>query len=123
VLYLPKLLPKLSRLEAARVTAFQVRCVAMLVSAGLPMREDFRRLGMNPRHLAERTTKLQEDILRQMTGPSATRRGLVNPRKGVGPRILDFVHPEGGLASLPAWHQAALRLWTAGARIADRAFA
>jgi hypothetical protein len=127
VLYLPKLLGRLSRMEAAGVAAFQLRCVGLLISAGLPMREHFQNLGLEPRELARHTTKLQDDILRQMrsaaAGSGAPGRplgGLMNPVKGAGPRILDFVHPPNGIAAAPAINRAVLGLWAAGARVADR---
>jgi hypothetical protein len=129
VLYLPRLLAKLSRVEAARVFAFQARCMGLLISAGLVMRNDLRALSMHPRKMAEHTVSLQNDILGQMLGERAgarrrdSVRGLMNPRAGLGPRVLDFVHPPSGDAAAPAWHRAILRAWTEGARIADRALA
>ena len=35
-------------------------------------------------------------------------RGLLNPAQGYGPKILDFIHPRGGIDSRPAWHRTAL---------------
>lgn len=98
VLYLPRLLAQLSTVEAAGVMAFQLRSVGLLMSSGLILREDFRALGMEPRELARRTVKLQNDILRDMlasaagSGPDAVR-GLINPARGAGPAILAFLHP------------------------------
>jgi hypothetical protein len=131
VMYLPKLLPRLSRREVWSAQMFQLRCVMLLITAGLPMREDFRRLGMEPRRLAENTVKLQDEIVAQMAGdaradgerPRHRLQGLMNPRKGLGPQILDFVHPPNGIQAAPAWHRRALELWTRGARLADRALA
>jgi hypothetical protein len=124
VLYLPRLLARLSRWEAAGVVAFQLRIIGMLMTAGMPMREDLRALGMEPRKMAEYTTKLQSDIVRDMFKQKAGRlRGIMNPEKGYGPQILDFIHPPQGEANAPAWHRRILRIWTQGARIADRALA
>lgn len=129
VLYLPSLLSKLSRIESARVTAFQLRCVALLITAGLPLREDFRTLGMEPRKLAERTVALQDDIIRQMrdtaraSGRGGGLGGLANPDRGIGPMLLDFVHPPQGLKAAPPLNRAVLDLWTRGARLADRMLA
>jgi hypothetical protein len=50
-------------------------------------------------------------------------RGLINPTRGVGPRLLDFIHPPGGDAGIAPWHRTALEIWKAGARFADRALA
>ena len=54
VLYLPRLLEGLSRGEAAGVTAFQLRCVAMLITGGMTLRHDLEVLGIQPRKLAAR---------------------------------------------------------------------
>jgi hypothetical protein len=130
VMYLPRLLSRLSAAEAARAAAFQLSCVWYLVTAGLTLREDLVTLGINARRVATYTTRLQDQILHDMlaardTAGSRDRavRGLVNPTRGVGPRILDFIHPPNGDADLPGWHRAALNLWKAGAFWADRALA
>jgi hypothetical protein len=120
VLYLPRLLQKMTRLEAAGAAAFQLRCVWLLVQAGLTMREDFAVLGMDPRALAAHTTKLQEQILGDMVRAArgtGRLKGLINPRRGVGPRILDFLHPPG---AVPGWHRATLSAWSQGAKLVDR---
>src|SRR5262249_27086476 len=126
VMYLPRLLARQSRAEAARAAALQLSCVWMLVGAGMTMREDLRLLGMEPRRLASHTMKIQDQIVRAMVA-AADRgrrlRGLINPTKGIGPRILDFIHPPAGERALPAWHRAALNLWKKGAFYADRAMA
>jgi hypothetical protein len=129
VMYLPRLLSKLSTREAVGVAAFQLRCVAFLISGGLTMRKDFAALGLNQKELAHHTIELQSDIVRDMlaTGGTTRRRdgarGILNPAKGLGPKILDFVHPNGGIAAQPAWHRIALDLFTRTAKFADRAFA
>jgi hypothetical protein len=125
VLYLPRLLAALSPLEAAGVLAFQLRCIGLLMSAGLLFKDAFAALGMKPREMAKHTTRLQDQILRDMmssTGETRSRRfvrGIVNPTRGVGPTVLDFIHPPDG--PVPAWHRAALSLWTRTARVFDRA--
>ena len=131
VMYLPQLLSELTRFEAAGVAAFQLRCIGLLISAGLPMREHFRTLGLEPREMAKHTIKLQDEIFGQMRAAATdrdvpTRRsfgGLMNPHKGVGPKVLDFIHPPEGEASAPMLKRAVLRVWTEGARFADRALA
>ncbi len=126
VMYLPRLLARQTRADAARAAAFQLGCVWMLVSAGMTMREHLRVLGMEPRRLASHTMKLQDQILRDMVAAAGGRRGLkglINPTKGIGPRVLDFIHPPGGDAALPVWHRATLGLWKRGAFLADRAMA
>lgn len=129
VLYLPRLLEALSPLEAAKVAGFQLRCVGLLMSGGMTMREEFRALGMVQRDLARHTMQLQDEILHDMLGGGATARprdavrGLLNPAKGIGPKLIDFLHPRGGLDHAPAWQRAVLGVWTRSARFADRALA
>ena len=130
VMYLPRLLSRLSRLETAGVVAFQLRAIGTLMSAGLTMHEHFRNLGINPRKMAEYTIKLQDEVTQEMlqAAPTGERRrdsvrGLLNPGKGYGPRILDFIHPHGGIANASPWHRRALTAWTRGAKAVDRALA
>jgi rubrerythrin len=132
VMYLPRLLSRLSPVETVGVIAFQVRSIATLMSAGLTMHEHFRRLGIDPRKMAEYTIKLQDDVTRDMladapTGDGHRRRdairGLVNPAQGYGPRILDFIHPRQGIAAVPTWHRTALTAWKRAAKVVDRALA
>lgn len=126
VMYLPKLLAKLSRMEAAGVAAFQLRCVGLLITGGLPLRETFRALGLEPRDLAKHTVKLQDEIMGQMRATGGGRKavgGLLNPDKGLGPKILEFIHPTGGEAAAPPLNRAVLRALTHGARWMDRAWA
>jgi rubrerythrin len=132
VMYLPRLLSKLNRRETAGVMGFQLRSIAILMSAGLTMHEHFRRLGIDPRKMAEYTIKLQDDVTRDMlaeapTGNGRRRRdavrGLLNPAAGYGPKILDFIHPPAGIANVKPWHRTALTTWKRFATIADRALA
>lgn len=132
VMYLPRLLSRLSPIETAGVVAFQLRSVAMLLSAGINMHEHFRSLGIDPRRMAEYTIKLQNDVTREMLADAPSGRGLrrrdavrglLNPAQGYGPRILDFIHPPGGLHAAPAWHRGAITAWKRAAAAADRALA
>ncbi len=131
VLYLPRLLEGLGRVEAAGVTAFQLRCVALLITGGMTLRKDMDILGIDQRKLASRTVEVQDEIFGQMR---ATAReagaprfrglgGLLNPSKGFGPAVLDFIHPPSGVGSVTPLHRAALELWRRGAEFADRALA
>ena len=109
VIYLPRLIERMSRAEATSVAAFQARCIGMLIAGGFTLREHFEALGLDQRMMANRVTAMQDDIVRQMV--QAHGRGVVrailNPKAGaLGPRILEFIHPEGGLKSRPEWHQA-----------------
>ena len=129
VLYLPRRLKALGRRETIGVMAFQVRCLGYLMSGGLTMREHFAALGMHPRELAKRTVTLQHEIMRDMLATSDgprrrdAVRGILNPAVGIGPTVLDFLHPRDGVAKAPAWQRALLSVWTSGARMADRALA
>src|SRR5689334_5872304 len=123
VLYLPRLLRELSPLESAGVIAFQMRCVGMLMTAGMELRPHLRALGMEPRRLAEHTVKLQDQILKDMvaTGEKGMLRGIANPSRGIGPRVLDFIHPRGGDESMGPWQRRVIKTWTQVARVANRA--
>jgi hypothetical protein len=120
VLYLPRLLQRMSRSEAAGAMAFQLRSVWLLVQAGMTMREDFVVLGMDQRDLSAHTTKLQAQILGDMVATvrgGERLKGIINPRKGIGPKLLDFIHPPG---VVPAWHRVTLQAWQRGAKLVDR---
>ena len=132
VMYLPRLLGRLSAAETAAVVAFQLRSIGLLMSAGLTMHEHFRNLGIDPRKMAQYTVKLQDDVTRQMLADAPRDgggdrrdpvRGLLNPARGVGPQILDFIHPPAGPASMSPLHRAALSAWRRAATVADRALA
>jgi hypothetical protein len=132
VMYLPRLLSRLSATETAGVVAFQLRAIGMLMSAGILMHDHFRAIGIDPRRMAEYTIKLQDDVTGQMlsdapNGNGKRRRdavrGLLNPGRGYGPTILNFIHPRGGIAAVPTWHRTALRAWKRAATVADRALA
>ena len=128
VMYLPRLLGQLNRRELAGVAAFQLRCFALLLSAGLPMRSYWQDLGIDPRKMAARTVKLQDEIRSQMRdvyGESHDGRmgGILAPGKGLGPKVLDFVHPPDGIDSAPAVNRAIIDAWTRGAQWANAALA
>jgi len=125
VMYLPRLMARQTRSEAMRAAAFQLRCVWLLISAGMTLRDVFRDLGMDQRHMAEYSLELQDQIVRDMfrDARKGTVRGIINPTQGLGPRILDFVHPVGGERAASTWHRLALNVWKRGAFFADRALA
>jgi hypothetical protein len=132
VMYLPRLLRQLSPLELAGVLAFQMQSLGMLVTGGLTMHPHFRALGMEPRKMARYTVGLQDQVMRDMMAepalptqskPRDAVRGLLNPAQGLGPKVLDFIHPPDGIEQAPRWHRAALRVCTRGADLIDRALA
>jgi hypothetical protein len=119
-MYLPRLLARQTAAEAAATAAFQLSCVGLLISAGLTMRDDFRALGLDQRQMSLYTIKLQDQIVRDMHAGARGVRGLLNPSRSIGPRVLDFVHPTG---EITMWHRAALAVWTRGAAWADQVLA
>jgi hypothetical protein len=132
VMYLPRFLKDLNRLDTARLLAFQVRCIGFLMTGGMTLREDFGAIGIDQRKLASYTVKLQGDIVRDMLtaarpGAGGRRRdsvrGLMNPAKGVGQAIIDFVHPVAGVESARGLHRAVIKTWTRAGKLADRVFA
>jgi hypothetical protein len=134
VMYLPRLLRQLSDRQTAGVIAFQVRCLALLTTGGMVMREDFAKVGLNQRKLSLYTMKLQADIVASMLQDAGTDsprsrrreaiRGLLNPGKGrYSNEILDFIHPPRGLRNASPWHQATLKAWASAGRFVDRVWA
>jgi hypothetical protein len=126
VMYLPRLLQKLDGWDMMKVAAFQLRCVGMLASGGMTLRDDFKALGMNQREMAKHTMRLQDDAVHEMIdineGRSDAVKGILNPAKGIGPVVLNFIHPEHADQVGPV-HRAVLRAWRRGAELADRALA
>jgi hypothetical protein len=127
VLYLPRLLKQMSAYETAKVSLFQLRCIGLLMSGGMVLRKTFSALGLDQRAMSHYTMDLQNGILKDMratdNGKGRKRdliKGLVNPSKGWGPMILDFVHP---IKPMKPLHKAALTTWTAWAKRADRVWA
>ena len=142
VMYLPRLLRRLSGWEAAGVVAFQMRCLARLMTGGNVLRPDMAALGMDQRKMARYTMNLQGDIVNSMLEDAATAagaeasppngrtrrrdavRGLLNPSKGrFKDTFLDFVHPEGGVSKASPLHQATLAVWARAGRFIDKTWA
>lgn len=109
VLYLPRLIERMSRAEALGTTVFHARCIGMLIGGGFTLRAHFERLGLDQRLMSQRVTSMQDEVVRQMTRSHGRGivRAILNPKgSGLGPRVIDFIHPEAGIASAPAWHRA-----------------
>src|SRR5262249_4868817 len=66
VMYLPRLIEKMSRAEAASVAAFHTRTILMLIGGGFMLHDHFERLGLDHRKMADRVTAMQDDVVRQM---------------------------------------------------------
>ena len=124
VLYVPKLIERMSSAEARRTARFQVECILLLMASGFTFREDFTRLDLEPRQMAERVTKMQDEVVRQMVDAhgKGVLRALMNPRAGFGPKIVDWIHPEGGLDSVTPWHRGVHQGLTRALTRVDRAF-
>jgi hypothetical protein len=126
VLYLPRLIARMSRAEAAGVVIFQARAIAMLIGGGVIMKKPFEALGMNPRLMSMRVVAMQDDIVRQMVAAHGRGvvRGILNPSSGpMGPAIIDFVHPDGGLDHATPTHRALHAGMTRACAAVDRALA
>ena len=126
VLYLPRLIERMDRAEAAATVAFHARCLTLLIGGGFVLRAQFEALRLDPRLMSTRVTTMQDDIVRQMVAAHGrgVARAVLNPRaSSLGPRVIDFVHPEGGLESTPAWHRAVHGGLTRVFQTLDRALA
>jgi hypothetical protein len=125
VMYIPRLVAKMKKAEARRTARFQFECIMLLMAGGFVIREDFGVLGMDQRQMAERVTRMQDDVVRQMTehhGKSVMR-AVLTPRTKVGATLIDLIHPTGGLETAPAWHQSLHRGVTRTLKRLDRALA
>lgn len=107
VMYVPRLIEKMDRREAARTARFQFECTMLLMASGFTFHADFAKIGLVPRQMAQRVTNMQDEIIQQMVDAHGNRvlRAVLNPKGGIGPKILDFIHPEQGIDSAPFWHQ------------------
>lgn len=124
VMFLPRLIQKMTPAEARRTARFHTECILLLMASGFSFRDDFEKLGFDQRKMATRVTKMQDDVLREMIERHGRRvmRAVVNPRDGFGPKVLDFIHPPGGLDSVPTWHRGVHRGATRAIAVLDRAF-
>ena len=50
-------------------------------------------------------------------------RGVLDSSKGIGPAIINFLHPEGGDQAMTPLHRIALEAFTGVSQAFDRAFA
>jgi len=124
VMYVPRLIARMSPTEARRTARFQLECVLLLMAGGMVVREDFLRLKLDQRLMATRVTSMQDEIVRQMAEQhGGVLRAVRSPRMGVGPKVLDLLHPPGGLDGAPAWHQTLHRGVQRACRAVDRALA
>src|SRR5258706_13032215 len=97
----------------------------LLMASSLTFRQDVKKLGLDPRQMATRVTKMQEDVIRDMVTNhgKGVFRAILNPRAGMGPKILDFIHPPHGLESVSASHQRVHAGLTRALTAIDHAFA
>jgi hypothetical protein len=75
--------------------------------------------------MAERVTKMQDDVVRQMVEQhgKGVLRAVMNPRAGFGPKVVDWIHPEGGLETVSPLHRGVHWGLTQALSRVDRAFA
>ena len=125
VMYVPKLIAKMSRAEAKRTARFQVECILLLMAGGFALREDFALLGLDQRQMALRVSNMQDDVVRQMVEQhgKGVLRAVGSPRAGFGPKILDFIHPPDGMDKAPPWLRSVHSGLSRTMRAVDRALA
>jgi hypothetical protein len=125
VLYIPRLIAKMTPAEARRTARFQLDCILLLMGAGFTFRDDFELLGLDPRTMATRVTSMQDDIVRQMADHHGKGifRAVVSPKGGFGPKILDFIHPPDGMDGVSDLHRTLHRGVTRTMVALDRALA
>jgi hypothetical protein len=109
VLYLPRLLSRMGRAEKAGLGLFQGRCLALLIASGMALAKHFEALGMDQRLMTTRVTAMQHDVVQQMAAAHGERvaGGVLNPQtSAMGPKLLDFLYPEGGASRTTPLHRA-----------------
>jgi hypothetical protein len=109
VLYLPRLIQRMTRVELLALSAFQTRCILLMVAGGIRLHDDFEAIGLDHRVLSSRAMAMQDEIVRQMVAAhgEAIVRGVVNTQgAAITPAVFTFLYPEGGVAHAPAWHRA-----------------
>ncbi|HEY6562042.1 MAG TPA: ferritin-like domain-containing protein [Polyangiaceae bacterium] len=125
VMYLPRLIRGMSRREAARTARFQTECVLLLTAGGITLAEDFETLDLDQRTMALRVTRMQDEIVQQMAEHhgKGILRAVRTPKAGVGPAILEWLHPPGGVWSTSPLNQRLHRGMRHGLGALDRALA
>jgi rubrerythrin len=132
VMYLPQILRHMNRLESARLIAFQFQCAGYLMAGGAILREDMEALGIDQRKATSYVLKIQSDVFQQMLQTPAERgvsrrrdsvRGMLDSSKGIGPAIINFLHPEGGVSAMKPLHRIAFDAFTRTSQALDRALA
>ncbi len=125
VMFFPRLAEKMSKSEARRTMRFQTECVLLLMASGFTFRSDFELLGLNPRAMATHVTRMQDDAVRDMMKHNGRgiARVVLNPRRGVGPKVLDWIHPPDGIQNATSTHRRVHRGVTRALSAIDRALA
>jgi hypothetical protein len=107
VMYVPRLIERMTASEARRTSRFQLECVLLILAGSFAVRDDFSQLGLDQRQMAMRVTDMQDEIVQQMAAHhgQGVLRAVFTPRAGLGPRLLDFIHPPAGLETTSSFHQ------------------
>jgi len=107
VMFVPRLIERMTAAEARRTARFQVECILLLMAGGFIVRDDFQTLGLDQRLMATRVTEMQDDIVQQMAEHhgEGVLRAVRTPRAGYGPKILDLIHPPAGLEQASPMHR------------------
>jgi hypothetical protein len=125
VMFFPRMVERMTPAEAKSTLRFQTECVLLLMASGFTFRSDFEKLGLNPRQMATRVTRMQEDVVGDMVKHhgEGIARVVLNPRRGMGPKILDWIHPPDGIQNASAGHRRVHRGVTRALTAIDRALA
>jgi hypothetical protein len=113
VLYLPKVLPRLSRRNLRRLHRYQARTMLMVLAQGFRLHDDFARLGIDHRELNELSFRHQAEVFREIrehhggTLPASVRSGLMQFSRKILNAEMDFLYPA---------DEAAIGPWRARAR-------
>jgi hypothetical protein len=123
VLYLPRLISRMSQLELARLWAFQLRITALTAGAAMTLEPSARAVGMDARRVAVYTARLQGQLIADMhVRGRVARLVLFDPTLDPGPAWIDFLYPPDP-ARMSRLHRRAHAAFCSGAALLDRALA
>jgi hypothetical protein len=124
ILYLPRLLRRMSRLERARNRLFSMELFLLSVAGGQYLDRHFQTLGLDHRELGVSVGRVHQHMMRQMVEEEGLKAGERIPGLyGLSARqhdwLVDFLHPADPQAGAPAMKRAR-RLFAVAVQAAAR---
>lgn len=123
VMYIPRLVERMTKAEARATARFQSECLLLLMASGFAVKDDFEQLQLNRRLMAERVTRMQDEVVEQIFEQGKHSRlalAINRPNNGIRPVIFNFIHPEEGMEARPLWQQRVHEGMVQTAKLIDR---